>query len=125
MSARHLAAAFAGACLASPAWAEVSDKIPTPEGLWGWAIGFNLAALALSLFRPVLGLAVIPIAALFAWGGHDMLSDVHLGAAILEEQGTAYFRTVYATGAVGVIGPAAIVAIVAAIRRRSIRTGAG
>jgi hypothetical protein len=116
MSARHLAAAFAAACVASPAWAEVSDKIATPTGLWGWAAGFAFAALLLSLWRPALGLAVIPLAAFYAWAGHEMVSDAHIGPAILREQGEGYVQTVYLSGAAGVIAPLVVVAILAAIR---------
>lgn len=123
MSSRHVITGMSMVLAASPAWAEVSDKIPTFAGLWYWTICFNLAALLLALFRPALGLAVIPLAAFWAWGGHDMVSDAHVGAAILHEQGVGYVRTVYVSGAIGVIGPAVIVAMIAAIRHRAASTG--
>lgn len=85
MRTRHVVAGMMVALAASPAWAEVSDKIPTPEDLWGWAIGFNLAALVLSLWRPAAGLTVIPLAVFYAWAGHEMVSDAHVGVAILQE----------------------------------------
>ena len=118
MSVRHLAAGLLAACAAAPAWAEVSDKIATPTGMWGWATGFALAALLLALWRPALGLAVIPLATIYAWAGHEMVSDAHIGSAILSEQGEGYVRTVYLSGAAGVIAPLVVVAIIAAVRAR-------
>lgn len=124
MRARLVIAGLLMVPAASPAWAEVSDKISTTQGLWGWAIGFNLAALLLSLWRPVLGLAVVPLAVFYAWAGHEMVSDAHVGRAILKEQGISYVEQVYASGAVGVIGPALIVAMIAAIRQRAAQAAA-
>lgn len=102
----------------SSALAEVSDKIPTLTGLWGWAAGFTLAALLLALWRPAAGLLMLPLAVLWAWGGHDMVSDADLGPAILAEQGEAYVRAVYWSAAVGVVGPLLVVALAALLRRR-------
>lgn len=101
----------------SPALAEVSDKIPTLAGLWGWATGFTLAALLLALWRPAAGLLVLPLAVLWAWGGHDMVSDAHVGPAILAEQGEAYVRAVYWSGLAGVVGP--LLAVLAAVLWRA------
>lgn len=106
------------AASASPALAEVSDKIPTLTGLWGWATGFTLAALLLALWRPAAGLLVLPLAVLWAWGGHDMVSDTHLGSAILQERGEAYVRAVYGSGIAGLIGPLLAVLAVALWRVR-------
>jgi len=123
MTPRLVIAGLLMVIFVSPAWAEVSDKISTTQGLWGWAIGFNLTALLLSLWRPALGLSVVPLAVLYAWAGHEMVSDAHIGRAILKEQGMGYVDQVYASGAVGVIGPAVIVAAMAAIRQRAASTG--
>ncbi|MBU7579235.1 MAG: hypothetical protein KAF27_02015 [Porphyrobacter sp.] len=109
---------------ASPALAEVSDKIPSLADLWMWAGGFILAALMLALWRALVGLVVVPFAALRAWGGHAMVSDAHLGPAILQEQGEAYVRAVYASGAASVTGAALAVAFVMLWRLRA-GTGAG
>lgn len=106
------------AVAASPALAEVSDKIPAPGGLWGWAAGFTLAALLLALWRPAAGLVVVPLAALHAWGGYAMVSDIHLGPAILHEQGEGYVRMVHQSSALGVIGPLVMVLLVATYRQR-------
>ena len=121
MSARHVFAGLLAALTASPAWAEVSDKIATPTGLWGWAAGFGLVALLLSLWRSAFGLAVIPLAVVYAWAGHEMVSDAHVGPAILREQGEGYVQTVYLSGVAGVIAPMVVVAIVAAVRARRAR----
>lgn len=110
--------ALALALPASPALAEVSDKIPGPGWLWGSAIAFTLAALLLSLWRPAAGLAVVPLAALMAWGGYDMVTDPDLGPAIVQGQGEAYVRAVHASGALGVIGPLLAVALVLLWHRR-------
>ena len=118
MSPRHLVALLLAACAASPAWGEVSDKIASPTGLWGWVAGFAFAALLLALWRPALGLAVIPLAAFYAWAGHEMVSDAHIGPAILKEQGEDYVQTVYLSGAAGVIAPLVVVAILAAVRAK-------
>ncbi|HEY6965364.1 MAG TPA: hypothetical protein VI407_09110 [Erythrobacter sp.] len=102
----------------SPALAELSDKIPTLTGLWCWAAGFTLAALLLALWRPAAGLLALPLAVLWAWGGHDMVSDAHLGPAILAEQGSDYVSAVYASAAAGVIGPLLAVLAIALWRAR-------
>jgi hypothetical protein len=119
MKAIYLGAGLIMTLVAAPAWAEVSDKIPSLEGMWGWAIGFNLAAALLSLWRLALGLGVLPLAVFYAWGGHELVSDAHVGPAILREQGVGYVAQVYASGAAGVIGPLLIVAVIAAVRHRA------
>jgi hypothetical protein len=119
MRTRHVVSGLLMALAASPAWAEVSDKIPSLEGMWVWAVGFNLAAALLSLWRPAIGLAVAPVAAFYAWAGHEMVSDPHVGRAILKEQGEGYVEQVYASGVVGVIGPLLIVGLIAALRQRA------
>lgn len=106
------------ALVASPAWAEVSDKIQSLEAMWAWAVGFNLAAFLLSLWRSPIGIVVVPVAAFYAWAGHEMVSDPHVGPAILQERGAGYVEQVYASGAVGVIGPLLIAALIAAYRQR-------
>lgn len=120
MKPRFLIAVLLLTLAASPALAEVSDKIPSTQVLWGWAIGFNLAAVLLSLWRPALGLAVVPVAAFQAWAGHEMISDPDIGPAILQEQGAGYFTQAYASGAVGVIGPLLIAGLLTALRRRTL-----
>lgn len=114
----HATLSLALAASASPALAEVSDKIPSFAALWGWSAGFTLAALLLALWRPVAGLVVLPLAALWAWGGHDMVSDAHLGPAILQEQSEAYVHAVYWSGIAGLIGPLLAVLAVALWRVR-------
>ena len=103
---------------ASPALAEVSDKIPSLANLWLWAAGFTLAALLLAWRRPVAGLAVVPFAAFWAWSGHEMLSDPWVGPAILREQGRAYVQAVYWSAAAGVTGPLLVAALALWLRLR-------
>jgi len=118
MRLHRAALGLALAASASPALAEVGDKIPSLAALWGWAAGFTLAALLLALWRPAAGLVVLPLAVLWVWGGHDMVSDAHLGPAILQEQGEAYVRAVYWSGIAGLIGPLLAVLAVALWRGR-------
>lgn len=119
MRARHGVLGLFLLFAASAASAEVSDKIPTIQGFWGWAAGFNIAALLFSVWRTPLGLAVVPLAALYAWAGHEMVSDRHLGPAILQEQGVQYVQHVYASGALGALGPMLIVGLIAVYRDRA------
>ncbi len=106
---------------ATPALAEVSDKIPSVGAMWGWAIGLIALALLLGWKRPAMGLLVVPIAAINAWGGYEMVTGDFIGRAILREQGHSYVDTVYLTGAIGVIGPLLAVLALAFGKARSER----
>ena len=111
---------FAAICLttASAAFAEVADKEPTAGWLWGEALAINLIALVLERFRPKLGLIVLPIGALLAWGGYDELTDPYVGPAIRSELGQGYITTSYLTYALALLGPIIIVFLHARLRRR-------
>ena len=103
---------------ASAAFAEVADKEPTVGWLWGGALAINLIALVLERSRPKLGLIVLPIAALLAWGGYDELTDPYVGPAIRSEPGHGYITTSYLTYALALLGPVIIVLLHARLRRR-------
>ena len=119
MNSRHMSLALFALISASPALAEVSDKIPSLTNLWAWAFAWNAIALLLGWKRPLMGLLVVPFAAFLAWGGHDMVTGAAIGPAILREQGQGYVDTVYLTGAIGVIGPVLLVLALAAWRAKA------
>lgn len=118
---RTVVAAILTVTVATPAMAEVSDKIPSVEGLWGWALGLSLVALVLGLVKPAAALAVWPFALLLAYGQYEMISDPHIGAAILREQGQAYLDAVNTSSMALIVGPllACLIAELWGRRRRT------
>lgn len=101
--------ALATLLIASPACAEVADKIASLGALWTWTLGLNIAAFLLAFVRPLLGLIVVPFAAFLAWGAYEEMSDPYVGPAILSELGQDYILGAYASAGVGVVGPLVIV----------------
>ncbi len=114
----RLIVTLAALLIASPAFAEVADKEPSVGALWAWALAFNVVAFLLELLRPRLGFLVLPIAALFAWVGHEELSDPYVGPAILSELGPKYVNVSYASFAIGLLGPLIVVLLCNVVRRR-------
>ena len=116
---RHqLVVGLAALVAASPAAAEVADKEPSVTGLWVWAVGFNVAALALEALRPRFGLLVLPVAGLVSWAGYSELSDPYVGPAILQELGSGYVRASYAAYVAAIVGPLMVTVLSAIVRRR-------
>ena len=102
----HLAAAAVAAfAVTTPAYAEVSDKIPTYSDLWVWGLALNGLAIGLSSWRWWCGLLVLPISALWAVGVLDMLHDPFVGPAILREQGRSYLHACYVSTLLVLSGP--------------------
>lgn len=79
---RRLTFGCAALLVASPAVAEVADKVPSLGWRWGWALGLCATTLLLELWRKRRGLLVVPVGALLARGGHEELSDPYVGPAI-------------------------------------------
>ena len=116
---RHrIVAAIATLLVSSPAYAEVADKEPTLGTMWAWALALNVVAFLLEKARPRFGLLVVPLSAFIAWGAHSELSDQFVGPAILNELGSDYVRSSYASVAVGLVGPILIVMLWEVLRRR-------
>jgi hypothetical protein len=112
--------AFAAVFVASPAMAEVADKEPTLGAVWGWTLGFNVAALLLARVRPWLALLVVPFGALFAFTLCSELLDPYVGPAVDAELGKPYVWSSYASAALSVLGPLALVVTWIIRHRRSI-----
>jgi hypothetical protein len=110
--------AMATLVIASPASAEVADKVPSAGALWAWALGFSAIAFLLEMVRPRFGFVMVPVAALSAWAGHIELSDPHVGPAILNEIGSSYVSMSYFSFAVGLLGPLIAVLLCEVVRRR-------
>ena len=108
----HRAAiAISALLISSPAFAEVVDKEPSLGTMWAWALGFNAGAFLLEAIKPRLGLAVLPIAIFFAWGGYSELTAPYVGPAILDELGRSYVRWSYVSLAAGLFGPLCVVGL--------------
>jgi hypothetical protein len=89
---------------ATPAWAEVADKVPSLGHVFRWAIIGTAVGYAVCRFRPSLGLLTFPVAAYFHFA---LLSEIHrsgVGQAILRELGIPYLQAVYASLACIVVG---------------------
>jgi hypothetical protein len=119
---RHrVVTAIAALLFSSPAYAEVADKEPTLSTMWAWALALNVVAFLLEKVRPRFGLFVLPLSAFIAWGAHSELSDPFVGPAILNELGSDYVQSSYASVLVGLVGPILIVALWEVLRRRGNR----
>ena len=95
---------------ASPALAEVGDKMTSVAGMWATTIVINIVAWLCGRKMPLMALPVLPVSALVAWGGISQFNDPWLGPAIREERGQRYIEQGYITMALGVLGPIALCA---------------
>lgn len=77
--------------IASPSWAEVSDKVPSTGDYVACAIGFNVVAFAVSRWRRWLAFVVASLALLFSGSvAYDGLLDPYVGPAIAVELGQSH-----------------------------------
>ena len=90
---------------ASPAYAEVGDKVPSTLLLWGSALAVTAAAIALTRFRPWLGLMVLPLGLFQATVGHMEITSPDVGPAIVSELGSSYIVSSYVAYVFGLMGP--------------------
>jgi hypothetical protein len=89
---------------ATPAWAEVADKVPSLGHVFRWAAIGTAVGYAVCRFRPSLGLLTFPVAAYFHFA---LLSEIHdsgVGQAILREMGIPYIHAVYMSLACIIVG---------------------
>lgn len=98
------------AMTSSPAFAEISDKVPTVEGMWSTALVIVILAGVCGRKLPSMALLPLPVSALLAYGTWELLSDPSFFSAIREELGGRYIAHSYATAAVSLIGPLAMFA---------------
>lgn len=112
--------AFAAVFIASPAMAEVADKEPTLGAVWACTLALNLTALLLGFVRPWLALVVVPFGAVFAFTLCSELLDPYVGPAVVAELGKPYVWSGYASAALSLFGPLAVVLAWIIRRRRSI-----
>ena len=112
-------AALAAIIVASPARAEIADKMPSISFMWVWAIGLVAIAIVLEKVRSLLGLAVVPFGAFLLWGAHSEMADPHFGPVVLAELGSDYVTHSYASAWAGILGPVVIVLLRQVYRRRS------
>jgi len=113
---RHYSIALVMFTASFPAFAEVSDKMPSIPQLW--LQGGVLAALLFGFGRLRLwtaGLAII-LACFLAVGSYDMVNDEHVGRAIRVEQGMPYVAAAYGSAALCLFAAAA--AAIGAVRSR-------
>jgi hypothetical protein len=116
---RGCSIAFVAFATALPAFAEVSDKMPS---IWQlWLQGGVIAVLLFALGRIRLWTAAIAVAVAFfiAFGSYDMVNDEHVGRAVRAEQGTPYVAAAYGSAALCIVAGAA--AVVGALRARRSR----
>ena len=101
----RLSFGLAALMAATPACAEIGDKVPSPPLLWGSALAMAAVAFALTRIRPWLGLMVLPLGLLQAVAGHMELTSADVGPAIVRELGSSYVVTSYFAYALGLMGP--------------------
>lgn len=90
-----------------PAFAEVSDKMPTQQNLWTTGL---LLALCLGFavrWSTWFNLLAWPLIALCFYGAYDLLTQADVGPAIIREQGNAYIVASYGSAALVLLGVAA------------------
>ena len=79
----------------SPALAEVSDKIPTIPSLWLQGLLIGIVGFVLSRMWLRVGLALLPVSLILAWGAVAIITDPYVGPAAIAEQGAAYAIAVW------------------------------
>jgi 4-hydroxybenzoate polyprenyltransferase len=109
------------AAYASPAFAEVSDKMSTVDGMWGTAIGINLLAWVCGRKFPLIALLPLPISTLLVYGTWEELNDPYFARAVREELGQRYIDHSYMSAGVSFIGPILICIFLLFYRRRRVR----
>ena len=72
------------------AYAEVSDKLPSMAKLWTQAILLGGLSFGASYIRWWLPLIFIPFSFIYGWGSAAIVTDPHVGPAVLAEQGNIY-----------------------------------
>ena len=77
------------------AFAEVSDKVPSITRLWGSGLLLGLIGYFVIRKRIWAGLVVAVISLFIAFVHYSVLSDPHVGQAVIREQGKAYAFSVY------------------------------
>lgn len=82
---------------ATPAIAEVSDKVLSIPGMWIQAVSIGGLAILAGWFRWWLGAAFMILPVVVALSTLGLRNDPDLGPAIIEEQGLAYFQNFYAS----------------------------
>ncbi|AQW30100.1 hypothetical protein ACEQ38_15940 [Ralstonia syzygii subsp. celebesensis] len=81
--------------VSGPAYAEVSDKVPSIHELWLAGLAAGVVCAAAGWFRHRLLWVLLPLAALFFV---SLLLEIHapdVGAALYREQGAAYYAQAY------------------------------
>lgn len=72
------------------AYAEVSDKLPTIPSLWTHAIILGGLSFLASYIRWWVPLLFLPVSFVFGTGSAAIVTDPHVGPAVIAEQGNIY-----------------------------------
>ncbi|MDM5272265.1 hypothetical protein PGH07_08735 [Sulfurovum sp. zt1-1] len=85
-------------------YAEVSDKIPSQEGLWlsGTIVGIVLVILL--RWTKWINILAIPLTAIFFYFAYDTLIEPDIGSAIIKEQGKPYVMALYGSATLVLLG---------------------
>ena len=101
--------------LASPAWAEVADKVPSTVNYLGWALCFNALAFAWCRSRWWLGVVVAVLALAWSAASASELHAPDLGPAIVAELGQGHVVAAWCAFVGSVVGPL-VMAVLARLR---------
>ncbi len=85
-------------------YAEVSDKIPTIASLWTQAIILAILSFVTSYIRWWTPLVFIPFSFIFSWSSAAIVTDPHVGPAIIAEQGNIYGVSAIGAALIIIIG---------------------
>lgn len=92
---RHRAAAVALLLLAAPAFAEVSDKMPTLLEIFVQGVLLAIVVVVLSLVRWWFGILGVCLGLLMLFGTVELHQFDPVGASLVIEQGQRYFLVMY------------------------------
>lgn len=119
---RHLLSAAVFLLSSGFAFAEVSDKAPSFTELWLIPVAVCTAAVLSGLARKRwLTVMFSGVCLALAFGTYDLVSDAHVGPALIAEQGTFYIGFAYGSAIFSLLGCA--VGILLAFRRKGQTSG--
>lgn len=95
---------FAFLIISCNTYAEVSDKIPSQQGLWVSGVTIGIVLIILLRWTRWINILAIPLTLFFFYFAYDTLIQPDIGSAIIEEQGKSYVIALYGSATLVLLG---------------------
>ena len=90
---------FALIVLSSLAHAEVSDKMPSMLEHWLFGVPLGAVFFSAGYFNRILGYVSLAVCLVLLYGNFDLTFNDPVGTALIEEQGSIYFASLWLSDA--------------------------